>query len=199
MKIWAFMIAVAVFSVPPVMAAEWPTPDASYSAQRVMESEGAPLLTGQINHDRGKERWESNMGGMQVVRIMRPDLGKLLMFMPALNMAMEMPLPDDVQFGPPPADSDGPKPEAVGTENMGGESTTVFRTEVNDPQDGLFVVKSWVTDDGIVMRMEGTGSQGSFAMYLEGMNRGAQDAALFELPQGVPLMPANPALLEQFQ
>ncbi len=199
MKIWVMLIAVVAYSMQPAMAAEWPKPNAEYSAQRVMEAEGAPLLTGQINHDRGRERWESNMGGMQVVRIMRPDLGKLLMFLPLLNMAMELPLSDDGQFGPPPADADGPTPEAVGKENMGGESTTIFRTEVNDPQDGLFVVTSWVTDDGIVMRMEGNGSQGNFAMYLEGMERGAQDAALFELPQGVPLMPANPALLEQFQ
>ena len=197
MKIFAVIIAVFAVSMQPAMAAEWPKSEAAYSAQRVMEGDGAEA-SGQINHDRGKERWESNMGGTSVVRIMRLDLGKLLMYMPDINMAMEMPLPGNGQFGPP-AGSDGPASEAIGKEQMGGENTTVYRTEVDDPQDGLFVVTSWVTDDGIVMRTEGQGTQGSFAMYLEGLQRGPQDATLFELPPGVTLMPVNPAMLEQFK
>ncbi len=199
MKIWAITVVMLAFLGQPAMAAEWPKPEASYSAQRVMESDGAELMTGQIYHDRGKERWESNMGGMAQVRIMRPDLGKLLMYMPQLNMAIEMPLGEDMQFGPPPADYDGPEPQVVGREQVSGEDTTVYRTEVDDPQDGLFVVTSWVTDDGVVMRMEGKGTQGNFAMYLEGLSRGPQDAALFELPPDAQMMPMNPALLEQFK
>lgn len=198
MKILAIIAVVLTYLAQPAMAAEWPQPNAAYSAQRVMDGDGAQL-TGQLYHDHGKERWVSNMGGMEQVRIMRPDLGKLFMYMPQMNMAMEMPLGDDFQFGPPPADYDGPVPRAMGREQISGEATTMYRTEVNDPQDGLFVVTSWVTDDGIVMRMEGKGARGGFAMYLEGLARGPQDAALFELPPGAQLMPMNPALLDQFK
>jgi hypothetical protein len=37
--------------------------------------------------------------------------------------------------------------------------------------------------------------QGSFAMHLEGLHRGDQPADLFELPAGVQVMPADPAMV----
>ncbi|MHA1564405.1 MAG: hypothetical protein ACTSX7_03740 [Alphaproteobacteria bacterium] len=181
----------------PAVAAEWPKPDAAYSAQRIMDA-GGMQINGQIYHDQGKERWESNTGGMSMVRIMRPDLGKLLMYMPQMNMAMEMPLDGGANFAGPSVDYDGPEPEAIGRETMGGEPTTKFQTQIDDG-GSLFTMTAWVTDDGIVMRMEGQGGEGTFAMYLEGLSRGPQDAALFELPAGAQVMPANPALLEQFR
>ena len=47
------------------------------------------------------------------------------------------------------------------------------------------------------MRIEGRGPEGEFAMYLTGLSRGPQDAALFEMPAGAQLMPINPAMLKQ--
>ena len=50
---------------------------------------------------------------------------------------------------------------------------------------------------GIIMRIEGAGPEGEFVMYLTGLSRGPQDAALFEMPAGAQLMPINPAMLKQ--
>ncbi len=85
----------------------------------------------------------------------------------------------------------------MGREDVAGESTTKYRTEVDNGTDAPFIVLSWVTDDGVVMRIEGRGPEGEFAMYLTGLSRGRQDAALFEMPAGAQLMPINPAMLKQ--
>ncbi len=135
------------------------------------------------------------MGGMPQVTIMRPDLGKLIMYMPQMNMAMEMALDGNPQTGLP-SDSAGPKPVAVGREDVGGESVTKYRTEVDNGTGTPFTVLSWVTDDGIVMRTEGSGPEGTFVMYLKALSRGPQDAALFEIPAGAQVMPANPAMFK---
>ncbi len=195
MRIWSiFAIALGLFILPAV-AADVPVPNAAYSAQRVMES-GGVQITGPVYHDRGKERWEISEAGMPQVTIMRPDLGKMIMYMPQMNMGMELALDGDPRFGLP-ADHAGPKPKAVGREDMAGESTTKFRTEVDNGADAPFTVFSWVTDDGIVMRNQGSGPEGEFVMYLKGLSRGPQDAALFEMPAGAQLMPINPARLNQ--
>ena len=195
MRIWLIIAVVLALFIQPAIAAELPVPKAAYSAQRVMET-GGLQMTGQVYHDRGKERWEVSTGGMSQVRIMRPDLSKLIMYMPQMNMGMEMALDAGRQFGLP-ADHTGPKPEAVGREDVAGESTIKYRTDVDNGADTPFTVFSWVTDDGIVMRIEGKGPEGDFAMYLKGLSRGPQDAALFEMPAGAQLMPANPAMLDQ--
>lgn len=181
----------------PARAADLPDQNATYSAQRIMDTGGVQLV-GQVNHDHGKERWESSQEGMAQVTIMRPDLAKLIMYMPHLNMAMELPLDSGPQFGLP-TDPNGPQPEAVGQEDIAGEATTKYRVEVDDGTATPFIVFSWVTDDGIVMRTEGKGPDGEFVMYLTQLTRGPQDAALFEIPAGAQLMPINPALLEQLK
>ena len=87
----------------------------------------------------------------------------------------------------------------MGREDVAGESTTKYRTEVDNGTDAPFVVFSWVTDDGIIMRIEGSGPEGDFVMYLKELSRGPQDAALFEMPVGAQLMPTNPAMFNRPQ
>ncbi len=195
MRVWLIIAGALGLFILPAGATDVPVPNAAYSAQRIMEA-GGVQITGQVYHDRGKERWETSMGGTPQVRIMRPDLGKLIMYMPQMNMAMEMALEEDLKIGLP-DDHTGPRPKAMGREDVAGESTTKYRTEVDNGTDAPFIVLSWVTDDGVVMRIEGRGSEGEFAMYLTGLSRGRQDAALFEMPAGAQLMPINPAMLKQ--
>ncbi len=196
MRIWSIVALALGLFILPAVAADLPVSNAAYSAQRVMETAGAQIMSGPVYHDRGKERWEVSKGGMPQVMIMRPDLGKLIMYMPRMNMGMELALDGDPRFGLP-ADHAGPKPKAVGREDVAGESTTKYRTEIDNGTDAPFIVSSWVTDDGIIMRIEGRGPEGEFVMYLKGLSRGPQDAALFEMPAGAQLMPTNPALLSQ--
>jgi hypothetical protein len=194
MRFWsALLLAMALLSVP-AAAGSWPTPNAAYQGTRVMNAEGMQM-SGRLFHDHGKERWEVNMEGMTQVMIMRPDLEKMFMFMPEMNMAMEMPL----TFGgnvPSPDRYAGSEPEVVGQEVIAGEQTTKYKVE-GDEGTGPYMVFFWMTEDGITMRTEGSSAEGSFEMYLDGLQRGAQPAALFEVPAGVQLMPANPAMMNQ--
>ena len=84
---------------------------------------------------------------------MLPGRGKMIMYMPQMNMGMELALDGDPQFGLP-ADHTGTEPKAMGREDVAGESTIKYRTEVANGTDAPFIVFSWVTDDGIIMRID---------------------------------------------
>lgn len=178
----------------PLAAADWPEPKAAYSALRTMTGAGFQM-TGRVHHDHGKERFETKQQGNDMVMIRRPDIEKLYMVMPAMNMAMEMALTKGAMM-PSADDYRGPEPQVVGRETLDGEETTRFRSETQQAQ-GTYVVDVWVTDDGIALRMEGTGPQGDFRMVLSELRRGPQDPALFEPPPGVQVMPGNPAMMGQ--
>ncbi len=178
----------------PAAAGSWPTPEAAYQATRVMNAEGVQM-SGRLFHDRGKERWEVNMQGMTQVMILRPDLEKMFLVMPEINMAMEMPFALGGSM-PTPDSYAGSEPEVVGEEMIAGEETTKYKVE-GDEGTGPYTVFFWMTGDGITMRTEGSSAEGSFEMYLDGLERGQQPAALFELPAGVQVMPANPAMMNQ--
>lgn len=188
----AFWLALALLAGWPAAADSWPTPAAAYQATRVMDA-GGMQMSGRLFHDRGKERWEVEMQGMTQVMILRPDLDKMFMLMPAMNMAMEMPFASGANI-PSPERYAGNEPEVVGQEVIAGEETTKYKFE-GDDGTGPYTVFYWLTDDGITLRTEGSSAQGSFAMYLDGLDRGDQPADLFELPAGVQVMPADPAMM----
>ncbi len=193
-RFWsALLLAMSLLSVP-AAAGSWPTANTAYQGTRVMNS-GDVQMSGRLFHDHGKERWEINMEGMTQVMIMRPDLGKMFMLMPQVNMAMEMPLTDGGKI-PTPDRYAGTEPEIVGQEVIAGEQTTKYKVEGNEGT-GPYTVFFWMTDDGITMRTQVTSTEGSFEMRLDGLQRGAQPAALFEVPAGVQVMPADPAMLNQ--
>ena len=173
-------------------AGSWPEPSAAYQGTRVIKS-GDMEMSGRVFHDHGKERFEMSMEGMSQVMILRPDLKKMFMFLPQMNMAMEMPYKDNGNMPTPDRYSETDA-EVVGEEVIAGEQTTKYRVEGNEA-GGPYTVFFWITDDGIAMRTEASSAQGSFEMYLDGLQRGAQPAELFELPSGVQIMPANPAMM----
>jgi len=194
MRFWsALLLAMALLSVP-ALAGSWPVPNAAYDGTRVIKS-GDVQMSGRIFHDHGKERWEMNMEGMTQVMIMRPDLEKMFMLMPQMNMAMEMPLNDGGNI-PTPDRYTETVPEIIGQEVIAGEGTTKYKVEGNEGA-GPYTVYFWITDDGITMRTQASTAEGSFEMHLEGLQRGVQSAELFELPAGVQVMPANPAMMNQ--
>lgn len=195
MRLWPYLLlimALIAVILLPGASAEWLKPDAAYSAVRVMRS-GGMEMRGPVHHDHGKERWEVAPQGMRQVMIRRPDQERMLMILPDMNMGMELDLSQAKQV--PSAESYAAKqPERLGREEVGGEMTTKYRL-VEDGGQGPITMLFWVTDDGIPLRMEGSGAQGNFEMLLSDLKRGAQDAGLFEPPAGLQLMPANPAML----
>ena len=194
MRFWcALLLAMALLSMP-AAAGSWPVPNAAYKATRVIDSGGAQM-SGLLFHDHGKERWEMSMEGMTHVMILRPDLEKIFLLMPQMNMAMEMPLTRGGSI-PTPDRYSGIEPEIVGQEVIAGEQTTKYKVE-GDEGTGPYTMFFWMTDDGITMRTQGSSAEGSFELRLDDLQRGEQPAALFELPAGVQVMPANPAMMNQ--
>ena len=190
-------LAVLVLTLPTIarlaLAAEWPRPQASYSALRTLNGAGF-TMTGRVHHDHGKERFETVQQGTPMIMIRRPDTEKAYMVMPAMNMAMEMDLSQQAAMVPDVDTYAGEAPEVVGRETVAGESATRYRSTTQQAQ-GSYTVDFWITDDGIQLLMRGTGPQGDFEMALSEIQRGPQDPALFEPPAGVQIMPANPAMM----
>ncbi|MDO8839018.1 MAG: hypothetical protein Q7V31_08805 [Parvibaculum sp.] len=177
-------VLVAAFASSSAAAATLTPPDTAYSATRVVEAAGM-TISGAIYYDHGRERWETSMQGMRQVSILLPDEKKLLMYMPDMNMAMEMGAGDVADYGIGEIYDEGIEAEELGEESVEGERTTKYRIDRDDVAATIFV---WMTRDGIPMKAEGAGAEGRFSMLLTNLTRGAQDPALFRLPDGVTAM-----------
>lgn len=179
----AFVIPFLVFAFS-ANAVTLRLPEAGYSATRIVNASGTEI-SGKLYSQDGKERWETMTNGMQNVAILLPRESRLLVYMPHLNMAMEM--------NPESAAERGlrPMPEEVeaveeGRETIEGEETTRYRILPED--QNLDDVRAWLTADGIPVKITGRSAQGEFSMRLTDLRRGEQDASLFRLPEGVTLM-----------
>lgn len=156
-------------------------PETGYSATRIVNASGTEI-SGTLYAQDGKERWETMANGMQSIAILLPRQSRLLVYMPQMNMAMEMDAESAAERGL------RPMPEEVeaveeGRETIEGEETTRYRIL---PQDSnLDDVRAWVTSDGIPVKITGRSPQGEFSMRLTDLRRGEQDASLFRLPDGV--------------
>jgi hypothetical protein len=174
------------------IAADFPKLTASYSADQVIET-GQGNIVSRVYHDSGKQRTEMQLQGMQQVSIVRPDQQRILMVMPQMNMAMEMPFNNELTARNPEYRIREFPTEVVGSETMQGEQVTKYR--VTDPNGD--VGYAWVTDDGIFVRMEGGNAQEHVVIQRSNIQRGAQDPSLFEAPDGVPVTKMDPAMIQQ--
>lgn len=172
---------VAAVSLQPAFAVTLTPPDTAYSALRVVEAQGV-TMNGKVYYDRGKERWETTMQGVRQVTILLPGEKKMMMYMPDMNMAMEMSMDDVADYGIGEIYDEGIEAEELGNETVEGERTTKYRIDRAENGATVFV---WLTRDGIPVKAEGASAAGTFSMALSELQRGAQDAALFRLPDGV--------------
>lgn len=183
----AVIAALCLAALAPARA-DWPKPQAAYSASGMMET-GGLRIPYKVYHDRGKERREMTMEGMEQVVIALPDEGKMYMLMPAMNMAMEM-----AMKGNPSAaanEMEAYNPEPLGKETVNGIETTKYRIEADNTGAGAMTGFAWATEDGILVRMEATTAEGRVVFSLDELVRAPQDPALFRLPAGVQVMPAG--------
>lgn len=173
----ALLLAALLALAPTAALALPPIGETPYSGRFTMNAGGQPI-TGKVFHSRDAERREMTTEGGEQVMILRPREAEALMIMPGAGMALRIPLPPDPGLAASEAFA-RLNPEEVGEAVVAGEATTIYRT--SGEMNGRF----WITDDGIVMRMEAEAQQGTFTMELEELNRGEQAPSLFELPPGV--------------
>ncbi|MEX1155252.1 hypothetical protein [Parvibaculum sp.] len=183
MRILTIVIAVLITSLASVetSATTLTPPETAYSATRVVTTAGM-TISGNVYYDHGKERWETTMQGMQQVSLLLPGEKKILLYMPEMNVALEMGAGDVDDYGIGEIYDEGIEAEELGEEMVEGEQTTKYRIDRPQNTATIFV---WVTGDGIPMKAEGAGPDGSFSMQLTDLVRGPQDSALFSLPDNV--------------
>ena len=175
-----------------VLAADFPKLSASYSADQLNETSQGNI-TSRVYHEAGKQRTEMQLQGMQQISIVRPDQQRILMVMPQMNMAMEMPFQNELTLRNPEYRIRDYPTEVVGQETMQGEQVTKY--QVTDPNGD--VGYAWVTDDGIFVRMEGGNAQEHVVIQRSNIQRGPQDPSIFEPPEGMPVTKIDPAMVQQ--
>ena len=199
--LWIAIVGALALSGAPVASAdEFPLPQVSYSADVAMKATadgpggGSFQSTGRIYFADGKTRREMTVMGRETVVIERPDKGVRWSLLPGMGMVAEYPIDRAQPDGPPdPASS---WREDVTLEKRG-------REEVNGVQADRYEVKAkggggdaWLTEQKVPVRYQGSFREGgrtsTMRMDFTNIQVGPQDAALFELPDGVTPMPAAP-------
>ena len=166
-----------------------PVPTVEYSAERLIESEQGSMSQ-KVHYAQGKERSETDMGGMQGVMILRPDLKLGWMLMPVQKMYQQM---DLTKARERTGASAGENVEITveGSDTIEGVNTTKYKMVTADRKYGGFI---WITDQGIAIKMDLLSREGAkksrMQMTLKNLVVADQDDALFELPQGYSKMPS---------
>lgn len=183
-----FSLCLAAFAGP-AQGATLPAPSVEYSADRIIESD-AGTITGKVYSALGKDRAETNMGGMRSIMILRRDRQLGWMLMPAQKMYQQMDFAKaQEQSGAAPDDQ--VEITQVGSESIEGFESTKYKMLMKDGSAGGFI---WITQDGIPVKMDMLSKSGRdksrITMTLKNLQIGAQDPQLFELPAGYTAMPA---------
>ena len=158
--------------------------NASYSGTRRMETKEGQIDSF-IRQAPDKMRMEMSMGGMSSVIITRQDTGKNYMLMPSMSMYREMDIKGLQEAGG--SDVDFSEASEVGREEINGYDCTKYRAKFEDKQGGKGGGYYWVSDDGILMKVDmiyQSPKQKGQRMVLEmvDLEIGPQDPSEFEVP-----------------
>jgi hypothetical protein len=182
-------------------ADELPAPGVAYSADVTLRTDATDPEdhevegVGRIWYSDGKRRREMSIGEQDTLVIEREDLGVRWSRMPRSTLLFsELPIARPVRGSAP--DPAQHWRRDLTLEKQGSE-------EVNGVQADRYGVKAkggvgsaWLTQDKVPVRYEGTfqhgGRETKVRMDYTNIQVGAQDAALFELPEGVKPIPAMP-------
>ncbi len=159
--------------------------DIAYSAIRTIETEDQRIAQRYYQHNAMVHRMETEMGGEQSVIIMRGDRELMWTVMPAQRMVMEFSILDAATqlAGIPelPEEKQWDSAQSVGRETVNGVATTrwvVRSAAAEDRSEGTL----WVSDEGILMRMDMHEGRGRTRMELSDLRVGPQSSSLFEPP-----------------
>jgi hypothetical protein len=168
----------------PAAPPDWKQPAAAYSAtrtERVMGFEKSQT----IYFDQGRERSEEIIQGALYVSIYIPEDRSLYVFVPG-DVKVERACMDFAGLHGSAKSEGRIKSEAIGRETVLGEKVTKYRVESLDGRR-WYTSFMWVTEDGIVMRS--VDAKGAFEFELSDLKRGPQPLELFELPDGIEVVP----------
>lgn len=192
-RLWILPLALGLAG--PATGESWQRPRTDYTAETVMQADGAEIH-GRVWASGDKERRELSMQGQRYVLIVRRDRGVVWTLLPEQRMYVESALGE---AGIPAAGVGGEVTrQAMGPESVNGVATTRYRVRGTSadgtPFDGLM----WLTGDDVPMRVEGEGVR----IELSRLAVGPVDPSRFEIPAGYrrfELPPAAKADLQALQ
>jgi hypothetical protein len=182
--LFCFALYSEAVSAAPAAPPDWKQPEVAYSATRtefVLGIEKSQI----IYFDQGRERSEEIIQDALYISIYIPQDKALYVFAPS-DTEVEKACMDFAEFYDDGKSEGRIKSEVVGRETVQGESVTKYRVEILDGRR-WYTTFVWVTEDGIVMRT--MDAKGGFGFELSNLRRGPQPAELFELPDGVGVVP----------
>lgn len=162
---------------------KWPS---EFSVEMVTHASGQEIAT-KMFKGKDKTRMESNVQGMESVTIVRMDLKKMYMLMPAQKMVMEMPMNDSMvpDMAIPKGDV---KWEKLGSETVNGMACDKYKvtaTYEGKTSDMIYFLDS----KGYPARTEITTQGQTVTVDYKNWSNGEPDAALFEVPADYNKMP----------
>jgi hypothetical protein len=162
-----------------------------YSADRTVET-GGKTYVGRVYATPGRQRHEQTVNGLPLVAILRADKNVAWLELPDLHVFTDFAFPaaitdyaDRKQLGAP-----------VGTETIAGLSARKYRVEREGTDGSKLFGYVWVTEDGIVLKLDGSfiqpsGHETKASYELSNVRRGPQPPELFELPPHMNHLPAE--------
>ena len=178
----ALLITGVALAIP---APAWAQSQAEYSADMRMEfSDG--VQESKVYHAGGMERREFLESGTQMITIMRPDKKVMWMLMPAEKVYVET----EPGASGRRDDLTGYQIDQtqVGQETVNGVMTNKSKIIMTNSKGEKMGGFWWVSPEGIVVKMDAIAVDGDskerMKIDLSNIQIGAQDAALFEIPEG---------------
>lgn len=187
MRLFGIVLCLAAAFSTAAVASDWLNPEVAYSGTRTLRI-GDQEITGQIHYDHGNERFEWTLLGTRQISLRRVDRGLFYMIDPQMGVGMEMELTRSNAIPGAELYADL-RPEGLGQESLYGEEVTKYRL-IDDGGREINTVLAWVTEDGIPLWLQVSGPKGRFETTLTNLERGPQPAELFELPEGLQVVPA---------
>ena len=160
-----------------------------YSADRTVVT-GGKSYVGRVYATPGKQRHEQNINGLPLVAILRADKKVAWLELAELHVFTDFPFPaaitdyaDQKQLGAP-----------VGTETVAGLPAQKYRVERQGTDGSQMFGYAWITEDGIVLKLDGTfvqtnGRETKASYELSNVQRGPQQPNLFDLPPKMTRLP----------
>ena len=183
MKPWQLLGAVLLACLA-ALPAQALIEDTAYSATRIVRLDGREFAT-QVNHTRLSERISANVGGVDVTVILRSDRNLAWQLVPQMGIYAEA----DVAGMDTPANVRIVSSEPLGEESVAGQSAmkyrAVFQTRNGGRHQGFF----WQNKAGVHVKQQfpvtdRNGRTRLIETELRELRVGAQDPALFEVPDG---------------
>ena len=160
-----------------------------YSADRTVVT-GGKTYVGRVYAAPGEQRHEQNVNGLPLVAILRADKKVAWLELPDLHVFTDFSFPaaitdyaDQKQLGAP-----------VGTETIAGLPAQKYRVEHQGTDGSQVFGYAWITEDGIVLKLDGSfvqpsGRETKASYELSNVHRAPQPPALFDLPPHMSRLP----------